>query len=45
MYYSMGKLSQADYESLREEFQLLAVGAIQKVESLEKKKNKQKSAL
>ena len=42
MDYRMGKLSQEDYEALREDFEARAVKAIQKLEALEKKTNSRK---
>jgi len=43
MDYRMGKLSEEDYETLREEFKLQAIQAIQRLESLEKRNRLQKS--
>lgn len=43
MDYRMGKLSDGDYQTLREDFESRAVKAIRKLESLEEKKTLRKS--
>jgi hypothetical protein len=44
MDYRMGKLSDGDYESLRNDFEARAVSAIKKLESVEKKPKQHKSS-
>jgi len=43
MDFRMGKLSEEDYQVLREDFKLRAMKAIRKLESLEEKRNTRKA--